>query len=109
MEPIFLAASAQAIPELRRFVVSDGTQVVMTSTLMEALALLAQGEGDPGRSGPGGGDRSIFSALGEWPSEALTLLDLAETRLRSGDFAGFGEALSELRSLLSRIAPEGGE
>jgi uncharacterized protein len=109
MEPIFLAASAQAIPELRRFVVSDGTQVVMTSTLMEALALLAQGEGDPGRSGPGGGGGSILSALGEWPSEALTLLDLAETRLRGGDFAGFGEALSELRSLLRRIAPEGGE
>jgi len=109
MEPIFLAASAQAIPELRRFVVSDGTQVVMTATLTEALALLAQGEGDAGRGGGESADRSILSALGEWPSEALTLLDLAETRLRGGDFAGFGEALSELRSLLRRIAPEGQE
>ncbi|MDX1390585.1 MAG: UPF0182 family protein, partial [Acidobacteriota bacterium] len=40
MEPIFLAAAADAIPELRRFVVSDGERIVMTETLDDAIALL---------------------------------------------------------------------
>lgn len=105
MEPIFLAAAAAAIPELRRFVLSDGRQVVMTSTLTEAIALLAQGEtGGEGERMPDGQDP--FGAL-RWPAEALSLLDRAEARLRDGDFAGFGEALDELRSLLGRISPGG--
>ena len=41
MEPIFLAAEADAIPDLSRFVVSDGSRVVMTETLPEAIAQLA--------------------------------------------------------------------
>jgi hypothetical protein len=44
-----------------------------------------------------------------WPREALELLDLAERRLRGGDFAGFGVALEELRRLLERLTPPGGE
>ena len=38
-----------------------------------------------------------------WPSEALQLLDLAESRARAGDWQGFGEALDELRALLVRL------
>jgi hypothetical protein len=38
--------------------------------------------------------------LGALPREALDLLDSAEDRLRSGDWAGFGEALERLRQLL---------
>ena len=41
LEPIFLAAEADAIPELRRFVVSDGRRVAMEETLEEAIAALA--------------------------------------------------------------------
>jgi len=37
---------------------------------------------------------------GEWPEAALRLLEEADQRLRSGDFAGFGERWSELRELL---------
>ncbi|MDH3225268.1 MAG: UPF0182 family protein, partial [Gemmatimonadota bacterium] len=40
MEPVFLAAEEDAIPELRRFVVSDGTRVAMEETLAGALAAL---------------------------------------------------------------------
>ena len=105
MEPIFLAAAAAAIPELRRFVLSDGRQVVMTTTLTEAIALLAQGE--TGGETERGATQEAFPGVARWPAEALTLLERAEARLREGDFAGFGDALDELRSLLRRIDAEG--
>jgi uncharacterized membrane protein (UPF0182 family) len=100
MEPVFLAAEADAIPELRRFVVSDGRRVAMAETLDEAIAQLAGStapavgtpQAAPGEPTPGG--------EGTWPTEALELLDLAESRLRQGDWQGFGEALARLRGLL---------
>jgi uncharacterized membrane protein (UPF0182 family) len=100
VEPIFLAAEADAIPELRRFVVSDGRSVVMEPGLDVALGLLtgkevALGElelAEPGQAPPG--------EPSPWPAEALELLDEAERSLREGDYAGFGEALEALRRLL---------
>ena len=41
VEPVFLAAEADAIPELRRFVVSDGRRVAMTEDLGAAITQLA--------------------------------------------------------------------
>lgn len=99
MEPVFLAAEEDAIPELRRFVVSDGQAVAMEETLAGAVAALggtatAVSSADPAAPGvprPGG------AAL---PAAALDLLDRAEELLREGDWAGFGEALQQLRELL---------
>jgi len=104
MEPIFLAADQDAIPELRRYVVSDGRRVVMAPALDDALEALREGEagivgpisegGAAGEEGEeGGGDRA-------WPDAALEALERAEALLRQGDWAGFGQALDELRSLL---------
>ncbi|MDX1566618.1 MAG: UPF0182 family protein [Longimicrobiales bacterium] len=110
IEPIFLAAAEDAIPELRRFVLSDGQSVVMTETLTEALDALL-GAGMPGRRPTAGGEGAVegeeaeggpVSVLParEWPAEALQLLDSAEQRLRQGDWAGFGGALDRLRTIL---------
>jgi uncharacterized membrane protein (UPF0182 family) len=107
MEPIFLAANADAIPELRRYVVSDGRRVVMMEQLDDAIRGLAGMElaGVTGGAGGGapnvGGDTAPGGAA--WPSEALDLLERAETRAREGNWQGFGEALSELRALLERL------
>ncbi|HUP52151.1 MAG TPA: UPF0182 family protein [Longimicrobiales bacterium] len=117
-EPVFLAAEADAIPELRRFVVSDGRRVVMTEDIGSAIRELAgleldalgledtlpeiltgtQGEAAP-LPAPGAGSR--------WPAEALDLLEEAETSAREGDWQGFGEALAELRALLERLEAGG--
>jgi hypothetical protein len=117
-EPVFLAAEADAIPELRRFVLSDGRRVAMTADLGSAIRELAgleldalgledtlpeiltgtQGEAAP-LPAPGAGSR--------WPAEALDLLEQADTRAREGDWQGFGEALAELRALLERLETGG--
>ena len=100
MEPIFLAADADAIPELRRFVVSDGRRVVMREQLAEAVAAFAGVQVD----GPGPISVENLPQPGVvWPSEALELLDRAEGRARAGDWQGFGQALDELRALLEQL------
>lgn len=105
MEPIFLAAEEDAIPELTRFVVSDGRRVAMTETLAAGVLALS-GLDDFAESAPDG-IVAAGVAVGSNPSaEAVALLDQAEAALRAGDYAGFGEALAQLRSLLEQGADE---
>ncbi|MEQ9400029.1 MAG: UPF0182 family protein [Longimicrobiales bacterium] len=109
MEPVFLAAEADAIPELRRFVVSDGVRVAMTEELADAVAVLA---GDRFVRAPEGDSSAgvapgLPTPTGSWPVEALDLLEEAEGHLREGDWAAFGEALGRLRTLLESLAGGG--
>ncbi len=112
MESVFLAADEDAIPEVRRYIVSDGRRVEMATTLEGAVnALTSTGIlatlpvlDDEAPAAPA-------SALDPSPQsrEALELLEEAEQRLRAGDWEGFGRALAELRTALSRLAEtEGG-
>ena len=110
MEPVFLAAEEDAIPELRRFVVSDGYRVAMEETLqqaIQALALTADPSAPQLTLAEGSLDRPSLDT-DQWPEEALALLDAADTALRTGDFQGFGEALAELRALLGRLSSDAG-
>lgn len=109
LEPIFLAAEADAIPELRRFVVSDGRRVAMEESLAGAIAALAGAAGDPlpGQDPVELGAPEISTPTSAWPQEALQLLDRAEERLREGDWGGFGQALEELRALLRSMSGGG--
>ena len=108
MEPVFLAAEEDAIPELRRFVVSDGYRVTMEETLQEAIQAMARiaDASTPQLIFTEGS--SDFPSLDteQWPAEALTLLEVADAALRTGNFQGFGEALDELRALLERLSTD---
>lgn len=110
MEPIFLAAEEDAIPDLTRFVVSDGVRVVMAESLAEAIAQMS---GSPFTPPDRGGDTSRATdlprpdATGAWPEAALTVLERAEAHARAGEWAQFGAALDELRALLERLQGEG--
>ncbi len=98
MEPILLAAEEDAIPQLARYIVSDGTRVVMTSTLAEGVQVLSQGivpGVDPVLAAQDPGAPTTQAGR-----DALTILNEAEASLRAGDFASFGRALEELRRLL---------
>ncbi|NNF25635.1 MAG: COG1615 family transporter, partial [Gemmatimonadetes bacterium] len=95
MEPVFLAAEEDAIPELRRFVVSDGTRVAMEETLSGALEALSGGfTPTPQGGAPDPSEETWISG------DALQLLDAAEEALREGDWTGFGAALERLRQVL---------
>jgi uncharacterized membrane protein (UPF0182 family) len=108
MEPVFLAAEADAIPELRRFVVSDGRRVAMTEDLGAAIAELA-GESfeaptvDAGEVAAEGESLAPSTNVERWPAAALDVLERAESNAREGNWKGFGEALEELRGLLEQL------
>ncbi len=108
MEPVFLAAEEDAIPELRRFVVSDGYRVAMEETLQEAIQALARISDGAVPQFTSAEDMvdvpSLSLDTSQWPAEALDLLDVADAALRTGDFQGFGEALAELRALLEQLS-----
>ncbi len=112
MEPIFLAAEEDAIPPLRRFVISDGVNVVMAESLRDAIAQLAgsgYAQSAPGATGApntGAGPGTPTQTDG-WPAAALDLLERAEQRARDGDWQGYGQALDELRALLRRLGAGG--
>lgn len=100
VQPLFLSADENPIPELWRVVVSDGTRISMAPTLARALAALdlpVDERPEPRRGlvpgGPGG-----------WSARALDLLERAEARLREGDWAGYGRLLDELRTVLENAA-----
>ena len=106
MEPVFLAAEEDAIPDLTRFVVSDGYRVAMEETLQESIQALAR---IADASAPDlifvDGPLDLPSLdTDQWPAEALALLEAADAALRTGDFQGFGDALDELRGLLERLS-----
>jgi uncharacterized membrane protein (UPF0182 family) len=105
IEPIFLAADANAIPEIQRFVVSDGLRVVMDPTIEGAVSALATtgmvriaSEIEiPDVTEVSDLEVRIESSAVE---EALNSLERAEARLRTGDWEGFGEGIEELRTIL---------
>ena len=108
MEPVFLAAEADAIPALSRFVVSDGVRVAMTENLADAISELA-GLTVPVPATDTAVPTLDASAGGDvvWSSTALALLERAEASARAGDWQGYGEALDELRALLQRMGSGG--
>ena len=114
MEPVFLAAEVDAIPELRRFVVSDGYRVAMEEGLGEAIQSLVRLAGASASlpvAATSITDTQDLTPLDTslWPAEALALLESAETALRAGDFQGFGESLAELKTLLESLSAGGRE
>lgn len=115
VEPVFLAAEANAIPELRRFLVSDGRRIAMTEQLVDGVALLAGAlealpvtGPDTGAGGQGGGTGLPTTGVEVWPAEALRMLERADQRIRAGDWEGFGTALQELRDFLQGLQRPGG-
>ena len=105
MEPVFLAAEADAIPELRRFVVSDGRRVAMTEQLSGAISELAEFVTPEQLSIEVEQFTEENLAAGDltWSTDALNLLEKAEASAQEGDWSGFGEALEELRLLLEQL------
>jgi len=109
LRPVFLSAREASIPELARLIVSDGRRVRMAPDLASAIEALTDSTTPTSRrTAPGGEDGGIPSLergadpleAELWRERALDLLEEAESRLRSGDWAGFGALLTELRAFL---------
>jgi hypothetical protein len=82
----------------------------MRERLADAIVAVAGAGGEtvalPGQPEAAPGPESRAFDLADLPDEGIRLLDLAEERLREGDWAGFGRALDELRRLLGGAGSE---
>jgi uncharacterized protein len=114
VEPLFLEAQESAIPQLERVILASGRRVVMRSTPSSAIASLFGPDPitDERRTrAAASGPEIAADGLAPAPAparpmngtllRAQRLLDEAEARLRAGDWAGFGQTWSELRSALT--------
>jgi uncharacterized protein len=105
VEPVYLRAEDNDIPQLKRVIVSDGQRVAMEPTLAQSLQVVF------------GGAPETATVAGAAPptappadlQQARTALDAAQDALRQGDWAAFGEAMQRLSDTLGRqpAAPDG--
>ncbi|MEW6723661.1 MAG: UPF0182 family protein [Bacillota bacterium] len=99
VQPLYLQSTGTRLPELKRVIVAYSDRVVMRTSLDEALRAIFEGRTVPTVPGPGPGEQTVK----ELATRARELLDLADSRARAGDWAGYGAALEELAGVLRRL------
>lgn len=113
VEPLYLQAEQSKMPELRRVIVAHGDQVVMEPTLELALQRIfgagVKVGGSTGEENPAPGEinkETPQRSLKELISNANDLYNQAQERLKNGDWAGYGEAISKLKETLDALSKE---
>lgn len=98
VEPVYLIAETNDLPQLKRVIVAHGSTVAMEPTLDEALAAVfgrkpaASPQGD-GATAPSAGTRAILD-------RARESVVRAEEALKRGDWRAFGAAMDEVKRIL---------
>ncbi len=100
VEPIYLKASAQGLPELKRIVVAYGDTLVMERTLGEGLAKIFGGPDEPEPTEPPIEGFNTILELTEYAQEIYTKMNEAS---QSGNWAEYGVQLEELRRILAQL------
>ena len=111
VQPLFITADDEGIPELKRVVLVFGEEVVMEESFEEALATLFDlqqqpGDGpdeptDPEPDEPVEPDAPVGDGLAaETLREAAELYEQAQDALAEGDFETYGRLIEELGALL---------
>jgi uncharacterized membrane protein (UPF0182 family) len=120
LQPVYLQSTASKFPEFQRIIVASPSTVVWGRTLSESLNLLlagqGQGQGPPPSGSPGPSPTPAPSATPGssgapgLPSDVPGLVayanqhfELAQTALRVGDFARYGQEIELVRQALGRL------
>lgn len=105
VEPVYLEASNQAIPEVKRVIVAYGDKIAYASTLDEALeSLFGDGVGNSGSvSSSSTGSSGTSSSQKELIGKAKQAYENAVKAQKSGDWKTYGEYLEELSGYLDQL------
>ncbi len=106
--PIYLQAESSPMPELKRVVVSYADRIAMTPDFKASLTAVfggapPQGGGQAG-GGQGTGAGQETGALAGDAALAKRLFEQATAAQKAGDWAGYGRLISELGTVLERMA-----
>ncbi len=103
VQPLFLAADKDGLPELKRVIVAFGDQVVMEENLELALQRLFGGKKTAAAvtMAVTADSKASSSTLAK---EAMSIYEKATTLQRQGNWAGYGEELRKLEQVLKQMA-----
>jgi uncharacterized membrane protein (UPF0182 family) len=99
IEPVFISADESEIPELRRVIVSSGETVYMGLDLVTSLQVLLRGE-----AVDYDGEPYVSEDARELAERALEHYNNAQGHLRNGDWAGYGQEMEQVYTLLEQIS-----
>jgi uncharacterized membrane protein (UPF0182 family) len=105
VEPVYLEASNESIPEVKRVIVAYGDQIAYKATLAEALNdLFGEGSANENRDEetadkPSDGNLSQTEII----KKAQEAFDKAEEAQKNGNWAKYGEYLNELDKYLNML------
>ena len=105
VEPVYLRAQDNEIPQLQRVIVSDGARAAMEPTLQAALEAVFGGK-------PSSEESGVEPHLGPQAGElqpARDALEAAQHALSKGDWAAFGRAMQRLTEALGAPPTPGGD
>ena len=109
--PIYLQAEQSKMPELRRIIVSHGEMVVMEPTLEKALERIFGTESGV-RTPVGPAETGVPTAplnISDLAKSANQLYDEAQSKLKAGDWAGYGETIGKLKQTLTDLVNQAGQ
>lgn len=103
VEPVYLEASNQAIPEVKRVIVAYGDRISYSSTLDEALEDLFGGTFNSGGSETGSASESASDSMKDLISKANDEYNAAVDAQKDGNWKEYGEHLDKLSSYLDQL------
>jgi uncharacterized protein len=113
VQPLYIQAQNNPLPELKRVIVASTSSVVMSDRLDTALSALGQGRSGevlsaskPQPTALGGQTGAITSAADLAVAARQHLLN-AEAAAGRGDWAAYGAEMTALRDLLDGVATQG--
>lgn len=109
VEPVYLEASNQAIPEVKRVIVAYQDRIAYEPTLSEALVSLFGGEADdkPGENlGSINDDSGAGYDIKSLVRKAQNAYDKAIAAQKEGDWATYGKYIAQLEEYLTELSAE---
>jgi uncharacterized protein len=109
VQPLYLAAEQQSLPELKRVIVGYGNQIAMEETLDQALASVFGKARLASRRAPAQPSKGpMVSSIRELAKRALTQFQKAQELLRQGNFAEYQEQQKRLAETLKLLQEQAG-
>ena len=103
VQPLYLAAEKGSLPELKRVIVAFGNQIAMEETLEQSLQRIFGGKPSPQPMPQPAAATQASTAETELARQALAHFSRAQELLRQGDWAGYGDELKKVETLLREM------
>jgi len=106
VEPVYLEAENSSIPEVKRVIVAYGDKIAYTPTLAGSLEYLFGKPAEEEAQGPAdtGNDQGNLSTS-DLINLAITAFNNAQNSQQTGDWAAYGQYLSQLQDYLTQLKP----